>query len=71
MESAALTWFGLTKPLIIKKELNAENYRKHLKKVLFLVINKICPRKDWIFIQDVATSHISNLVQDFLKENLP
>ena len=24
MESAALTWFGLTKPLIVKKELKSE-----------------------------------------------
>ena len=28
-------------------------------------------RNDWIFIQDSAPSHRSNLVQDFLMEKLP
>ena len=29
------------------------------------------PRENWIFIQDVASSHTSNLVQDFLHETIP
>ena len=39
------------------------------KKELLPTINKIYPQKDWSFIQDRATSHTSNLIQDFLKEN--
>ena len=72
--SIALTWFGETKQLFVNKKGfidNAENYRKHLKKELFPAINKIYPRKDWIFIQDGATSHSSNQVKDFLKETIP
>ena len=71
MVSTALTWFGVTKPLFDNKKrlkVSAQNYRKHLKKELFPAINKIYPRKDWIFIQDCATSHTSDLVQDCLKE---
>ena len=67
MVSAALKWFGVTKALFVNKKglkVNAENNRKHLKKELFPAMNKIYPRKDWIFIQDNATSHTSNLVQD-------
>ena len=74
MVSAALTWFGVTKPLFVNErglKVNAENYRKHPKKELFSAINKIYPQKDWIFIQDGATSHTCNLVQDFLKETIP
>ena len=72
MVSAALIQFGETKPLFVNKRLkvNAENYRKHPKKLLFPVINKIDPQKDWIFIQDGVMSHTSNLVQDFLKETI-
>ena len=68
--SAASTWFGVTKPLFVNKKglkFSAENFRNHLKKELFHTINKIYPRKDWIFVQDSVTSHTSNLVRDFLK----
>ena len=72
MVSAALTQFGETKPLFVNKRLkvNAENYRKYPKKLLFPAINKIDPQKDWIFFQDGVMSHTNNLVQDFLKETI-
>ena len=72
--SAAWTWFGVTKPLFFNKKglkVSAENFHKYLKKELFHTINKIYPRKDWVFIQDSVTSHTSNLVQDFLKGMMP
>lgn len=74
MVSAALTWHGVTSPFFVGKQglkVNAKNYRNHLKNKLFPAINKVCPRKNWIFIQDGASSHTSNLVQDFLKETIP
>ena len=74
MVSAALTWYGVTKPLFIGKKglkVNAENYQKHLKKQLFPEIQKVYPRDDWIFIQDGASSHTSNLVQSFLEDTIP
>lgn len=52
MVSAASIWFGVTKPLLSNKiglKLNAESYRKHLKKETFPPIDKIYPRKQWIF----------------------
>ena len=41
-----------------------------LKNLLFPVINKIDPQKDWIFIKDSVMFHTSDLVQDFLKETI-
>ena len=73
MVSAALTWQGATKPFFVNKrglKVNAVNYHKHLKKELFPAIQKVVKRTDWIFIQDGASSHTANLVQDYLDENL-
>ena len=47
---------------------NKENYCKHLKKHLFPAIKKLVKRDDWIFAQDSAPSHQSNLVQNFLEK---
>ena len=69
MVSAALTWYGVTKPIFVNRKgmkVNSENYKQHLKKKLFPAINKVYPRNDWIYIQDGATSHTSNLVQNFV-----
>ena len=74
MVSAALTWHGVTRPIFVNRKglkVNAANYKKHLKKELFPAIEKVYPRNDWIFIQDGATSHTSNTVQQFLKETIP
>jgi len=51
-------------------KVNKENYCKHLKKQLFPAIDKLVKRDDWIFVQDSAPSHRSNLVQDFLEQTL-
>ena len=74
MVSAGLTWHGVTRPIFVGKQglkVNAVNYKKHLKKQLFPAINRIYPRNDWIFLQDGASSHTSNLMQDFLNESIP
>ena len=74
MVSAALTWYGVTKPIFVGQKglkVNPQNYKRHLQKELFPAIKKVYPRKDWIFIQDSATSHTSNLVQNFLNETIP
>jgi len=74
MVSAALTWHGVTRPIFVKRKglkVNAKNYKNHLKRELFPAIEKIYPRRDWIFIQDGASSHTSNIVQDFLQETIP
>ena len=51
-------------------KVNKKNYCKHLKKQLFPAIKKLVKRDDWIFVQDSAPSHRSNLVQDFLEKTL-
>ena len=48
-----------------------KNYRDHLKLKLFPAINRVHPKENWILIQDGASSHTSNLNQDFLKETIP
>ena len=73
MVSAALSWYGVTKPFFVNNKglkVNAVNYHRHLKKQLFPAINKLVKRKDWIFAQDGASSHTSHLVQNFLKKEL-
>ena len=70
MVSAAITWYGVTKPFFVNSngiKVNKENYCKHLKKELFPAIEKIVNCDDWIFAQDGAPSHRSHLVQDFLE----
>ena len=73
MVSAGLTWHGATRPFFVNDKgikVNAVNYRRHLKNQLFPAIEKVYKWKDWIFVQDGAPSHRSNLVQTFLDETL-
>ena len=51
-------------------KMNSKLHKKHLEKELIPDIEQIMNRNDWIFIQDSAPSHCSNLVQDFLSETL-
>jgi len=37
MVSAAISWYGVTKPFFVNSNVNKENYRLHLKKELFLM----------------------------------
>jgi len=65
--------YGATKPFFVNGngiKVNKENYYQHLKNCNFLAIKKHVKRDDWIFVQDGATSHQSNLVQDFLEQTL-
>ena len=73
MLSAAISWYGATKPVFVNEngiKVNKENYCKHLKKQLFPASKNLVKRDDWISVQDSALSHRSNLVQDFLEKTL-
>ena len=74
MVSAAISWYTNMKQFFVNEngiKLNKENYCKHLlKKQLFPAIKKLVERDDWIIVQDIAPSHRSNLVQDFLEKTL-
>ena len=37
---------------------------------LFPAVKKLVKRDNWIFVQDSAPSHQSNLVHDFIKKTL-
>ena len=72
MVSACVTWYGATKSFFVNDKglkVNSKTYKKHLEKELIPDIERIMKRTDWMFIQDSAPSHRSNLVQDFLTEN--
>ena len=52
MVSAAISWYGVTKPFFVNSngiKVNKENYCRHLKKELFHAIEKLVKRNDWIF----------------------
>ena len=69
MASAAISWFGATKPSFVNNngiKINKENYYWNLRRELFSAIEKVIKRDVWIFSQDGAPSHRSHLVQDFL-----
>ena len=73
MVSAGLCYHGATKPFFVNDKglkVNAVNYHKHLKKQLIPDIEKVTKRRDWIFMQDGASSHTSNLVQNYLSDTM-
>ena len=73
MVSAAISWYGTTKPFFVNEngiKVNKDNYCKHLTKQLFPATKTLVKRDDWTFVQDSALSHRSNLVQDFLEKSL-
>lgn len=73
MVSAALSWFGATKPFYVNDrglKVNSVNYVKHLRTELFPAIKEVYPGNDWTYVQDGATSHTANITQDFLIDTL-
>ena len=73
MVSSCVTWNGATKPIFVNEKglkVNAARYKNHLEKELFPEINRLVGNKNWTFIQDSAPSHRSNLVQEFLQDQL-
>ena len=73
MVSAGICYHGVTEPFFVNNKglkVNAANYHHHLPAQQFLAIDKVSKRKNWIFIQDGASSHTSNLVQGYLRETL-
>ena len=60
MVSAAISWYGATKPFCVNEnciKVNKENYCKHFKKQLFPAIKKLVKHDGLIFVQDSAPSH--------------
>ena len=73
MVSAAVTWFGATKPFFVNEKglkVDSIRYRAHLQKELFPAIRKVYKKDDWFFIQDGAPSHTAKITQEFLQKTL-
>ena len=70
MVSAAISWYGATKPFFVNEngiKVNKETYCKHFfKKTVFPAIKNLVKRDDWIFVQ----GYLSNLVQDYLEKTV-
>ena len=57
MVSAAISWYGVTKPLLVKNngiKVNKEIYCRYLHKALFPAIEKVVKCEDSMFAQDLA-----------------
>ena len=70
MESAAISWYGVTKPFLGNNnaiKVNRKHYCRNMHKELFPSIEKVVQRADSIFVQDGASCHQPHLVQTFLK----
>ena len=52
------------------KSQRKKHIKKHLEKQHFPEVDRLMNGTSWIFLQDSAPSHRSNLVQNFLKEKL-
>ena len=73
MVSAAITWKGASQPFFIggnRIKVNGGFYLKHLRYDLIPAVETIHPNEDFTFVQDSASSHRANQVQNFLKQRL-
>ena len=73
MVSACVTWKAATKPFLVNEnglKVSANIYKKHLEKQFFPEVEQLMNGTSWIFLQNSALSHRSNLVQNLLKEKL-
>ena len=69
MTSCVVSWNGVSMPFFVnpaKTKINARFYTDHLENELIPAINEMYPHGDAIFVQDGASSHTSNLCQNYL-----
>ena len=71
MVSCCASYNGVTKPFFIdpqQAKVTGAYYTRHLERDLLPECGKLYPENDYIFVQDGATSHTSNICQAKLKE---
>ena len=71
MVSCVISYNGVSKPFFIdpqKAKVTGAYYTRHLERDLLPECLKLYPANDYIFMQDGATSHTSNLCQNKLRE---
>ena len=74
MVSALLSWNGISRPTIVDAQttkVSGAYYTKHVDEDLLPAMNKLYPDQNGIFIQDGASSHTSNVCQQYLSKALP
>ena len=73
MVSAGVCFNGKTKIhfLNMKEKVNTETYVALLKNFLIPDFEDLFPNKDYVFMQDGASSHTSRVTQEFLDQNVP
>ena len=60
MASAAISWYGVNKSLLVNKNgirVNKEKYCRYLPKEMFLAIEKVVKRDVWISAEDRTPPH--------------
>lgn len=73
MVSCCVSWNGVTPPFFVdpaKSKVTGELHTKHLRTQLIPACKKLYPQEDFIFLQDGAPSHTSNVCQSYLKDTL-
>lgn len=73
MVSCVVSWNGVSRPFFLdpqKAKVTGQYYTNHLKKDLIPECKKLYPQDDFIFAQDGATSHTSNVCQEYLRNTL-
>lgn len=73
MVSCCLSWNGVTSPFFVdpsKMKVTGSYYTKHLRTQLLPACEKLYPANDFIFQQDGASSHTSNVCQNYLRATL-
>ena len=73
MVSAVITWKGVSQAFFIGGngiKVNGASYLKHLRDNLIPVVEAMYPNKYFTFVEDSASLHRTNQVQNFLKQKL-
>jgi transposase len=73
MVSCVISYNGVSKPFFMdpqRTKVTGEYYTRHLVRDLLPECHRLYPNNDFIYMQDGATSHTSNLCQNKLKELL-
>ena len=71
MVTTCVTWNGYMRPFFVDpshQKVNAEYYRRHLKKELFHACKKLIRHEKYYFMQVGATSHTAAVTQNDLSE---
>ena len=72
MVSAIITCRGVTPPFFMEEneKVNQVSFQQHLEKDIIPALERLYPRKDFVYVQDRASSHRAKTVQAYLSKTL-